>query len=89
MKRIVLAASLIATFGLAAAASAGEQTKARSHSVYGRNVVWSEPKTEEPYALRGERQEQKHDQKAEKPRIELQSHGRAGTNVEVNRAEER
>lgn len=83
MKRIALTAALLATFGLAAAASAGEHQKPRTAAVYGRNLVWQDAKTEQPYALRGD---EARDQKAEKPRIELQSHGRQGTNVEINRA---
>jgi lipopolysaccharide export system protein LptC len=82
MKRIALTAALLATFGLAAAASAGEQQKPRTAAVYGRNLVWQEAKTEQPYALRGHPESTK----AEKPRIELQSHGRQGTTVEINRA---
>ena len=85
MKRIALTAALLATFGLAAAASAGEHRehqKPRTAAVYGRNLVWQDAKTEQPYALRG----QPEDTKAEKPRIELQSHGRQGTTVEINRA---
>jgi hypothetical protein len=82
MKRIVFSAALIASFGLATAASAKDHQKPRTAAVYGRQLVWSEPKTEQPYALRGQEQ----DRKAEKPRIELQNHGRQGTNVEINRA---
>jgi lipopolysaccharide export system protein LptC len=85
MKRIALTAALLATFGLAAAATAGEQQKPRTAAVYGRNLVWQEAKTEQPYALRGQPQ----DAKAQKPRIELQSHGRQGTTVEINRANDR
>ena len=83
MKRIALTAALLATFGLAAAASAGEHQKPRTATVQGRQLVWQDAKTEKPYALRGD---EARDQKAEKPRIELQSHGRQGTNVEINRA---
>jgi hypothetical protein len=85
MKRIALTAALLATFGLAAAASAGEHQnqKPRTAAVYGRNLVWQDAKPERPYALRGD---EARDQKAEKPRIELQSHGRQGTSVEINRA---
>jgi hypothetical protein len=83
MKRIVLSAALIASFGLATAAGAKDHQKPRTAAVYGRQLVWQEPKTEQPYALRGQEAQ---DQKAEKPRIELQSHGRSGTNVEINRA---
>ena len=82
MKRIALTAALLATFGLAAAASAGEHQKPRTATVQGRQLVWHDAKPEEPYALRGEAR----DQKAEKPRIELQSHGRQGTDVQINRA---
>ena len=84
MKRIALTAALLATFGLATAASAGEREhqKPRTAAVYGRNLVWQDAKPEKPYALRGEAREQK----AEKPRIELQSHGRQGTDVQINRA---
>jgi hypothetical protein len=84
MKRIVLSAALLAAFGLAQAATAKEPQKPRTAAVYGRQMVWQEPKTEQPYALRG--QEQDPARKAEKPRIELQPHGRSGTSVEVDRA---
>jgi hypothetical protein len=84
MKRIALTAALLATFGLATAASAGEQhQKPRTAAVYGRNLVWQDAKTEQPYALRGG---EAREQKAEKPRIELQSRGRQGTDVQINRA---
>ena len=82
MKRIALTAALLATFGLVTAASAGEHKKPRTAAVYGRNLVWQDAKPEKPYALRGEAREQK----AEKPRIELQGHGRQGTDVQINRA---
>ena len=76
---------LFATFGLAAAATAGEQRKPRTATVQGRQLVWHEAKTEKPYALRGD---EARDRKVEKPRIELQSHGRQGTDVKINRADD-
>lgn len=85
MKRLVLTAALIAIGGLATAASAGEATQARSHSIQGRTLVWHAPKTEAPYALRGESTEVK----ARKPAVELKSHGRAGTSIELNRQDQR
>jgi hypothetical protein len=85
MKRIALTAALLATFGLAAAATAGEQQKPRTATVQGRQLVWQEAKPEKPYALRGD---EARDQKAEKPRIELQNHGRQGTDVQINRADD-
>jgi hypothetical protein len=83
MQRIALTAALLATFGLAAAASAGESRKPRTATVQGRQLVWQDAKTEKPYALRGD---EARDTQAEKPRIELRSHGRQGTNVEIHRA---
>ena len=39
MKRIALTAALLATFGLAAAATAGEHQKPRTAAVYGRKAT--------------------------------------------------
>jgi hypothetical protein len=78
MKKLMLVASLIAAGGVAGAAfAADEAEKPRYHTMSNRQLVWHAPKAEQPYALRGPRAE------AEKPRIELRQHGRAGTSLEV------
>ena len=80
MRKFMIVASLIAVGGIAGMASAdGGAEKARYHTISGRNVVWHEPKAEQPYALRGVDA----GPQAEKARIEFRVHGRAGTSLAV------
>lgn len=79
MRRFLFGAALIAFAG--AAAASAEAPKARYHTMNGRTLVWHAPKTEQaPYALRG----QETPKKSEKPRLEIQPHGRSGTSVEIH-----
>lgn len=79
MKRILLSLALIAGAGAASAATAShDTTPARAAYVSGRNVVWTSPKTETPYALQGPESPAK----TETPRLEIQPHGRSGTSFD-------
>lgn len=77
MRKLIIVASLIAVGGMAGAASA--DGGARYQTISGRNIVWHEPKAEQPYALRGVDA----GPKAEKARVEFRVHGRAGTTLEL------
>ena len=80
MRKLMIVASLIAVGGIAGAASAdGGADKARSATISGRYIVWHAPKAEQPYALRGTPARAQQDE----ARIELRTHGRAGTTLEV------
>lgn len=82
MRKIIIVASLIAVGGIAGAASAdGSAEKARYQTISGRNIVWHEPKAEQPYALRGADAAPQ----ADKARSEFRVHGRAGTTLDVRR----
>jgi hypothetical protein len=75
MLKFVLAALV---FAFAGAVSA-DTDNARYHTMSGRTLVWHAPKAEKPaYALTGRQAPAA----AEKPRLEIRQHGRAGNSVE-------